>query len=188
MFRNNNIKSASIIILSIFWMFTLSCDSIKGMLGGNKMSIKIRSSAFEEGGMIPKKYSCDGQDVSPQLSWSAPPKGTESIAIVCDDPDAPGGVWVHWVIFNISPDVTELDENLPPDKSFPDGSIHGKNDFGKLGYGGPCPPGGTHRYYFKLYALDTMLNLHPGITKKELVQAMQGHILAESHLLGKYER
>lgn len=152
------------------------------------MEIKMKSTAFGEGGMIPKKYTCDGEDVSPPLSWGPVPGGTKSLALICDDPDAPMGTWVHWVLFNLPPNIQELPENIPPQKMLENGAKHGITDFRRLGYGGPCPPGGTHRYYFKLYALDTEINLDAGITKKQLLKAMEGHILAEGQLMGKYKR
>ncbi|MCF6154904.1 MAG: YbhB/YbcL family Raf kinase inhibitor-like protein [Candidatus Brocadia sp.] len=152
------------------------------------MEIKMKSTAFGEGGMIPKKYTCDGLDISPPLSWTSVPEGTKSLALICDDPDAPMGTWVHWVLFNLPADVQELPENIPPQKILANGARQGITDFRKIGYGGPCPPGGTHRYYFKLYALDTEINLEAGSTKKQLLEAMEGHILAEGQLMGKYKR
>ena len=152
------------------------------------MAITLTSTAFAEGAMIPRKYTCDAEDISPELSWSGAPQGTRSLALICDDPDAPVGNWVHWVIFNIPVDVTALPAGVPADATLKNGARHGKNDFRKLGYGGPCPPGGTHRYYFKLYALDTVVNLESGSTKAQLLAAMQGHILAEGQLMGKYRR
>jgi Raf kinase inhibitor-like YbhB/YbcL family protein len=156
--------------------------------GGATMALTITSAAFKESGMIPKRCTCDGSDVSPDLSWSGVPEGTRTLALICDDPDAPMGTWVHWVLFNIPPDVTSLPEGVPAQKTLPNGARHGQNDFRKFGYGGPCPPGGTHRYYFKLYALDTAFNLEAGIAKSRLVDAMKGHILAEGQLMGKYRR
>ena len=152
------------------------------------MEIKMESTAFNEGGMIPKRYTCDGTDISPPLSWTSVPNGTKSLALICDDPDAPMGTWVHWVLFNIPSDMKELPEGVPLQKKLENGAIQGINDFHKIGYGGPCPPGGTHRYYFKLYALDTEMNLEAGITKAELLKAMEGHILAEGQLMGRYTR
>lgn len=152
------------------------------------MEIKIKSTAFEEGGMIPKKYTCDGRDVSPPLAWNSVPEGTKSLALICDDPDAVMRTWVHWVLFNIPADTRELSENIPPQKTLTDGAKQGINDFRKIGYGGPCPPGGTHRYYLKLYALDTEINLEAGSTKEQLMRAMEGHILAEGKIMGKYQR
>ena len=158
------------------------------MRGGKKMAIKITSSAFSEGSMIPRQYTCDGEDISPPLAWTGVPEGTKSLAIICDDPDAPMGTWVHWVLFNIPAGIKELPAKVPPEKTIENGASHGRNDFRKFGYGGPCPPGGTHRYYFKLYALDTEINLEPGITKAQLLKAMEGHILAEGQLMGRYKR
>ncbi|RMF57675.1 MAG: YbhB/YbcL family Raf kinase inhibitor-like protein [Calditrichaeota bacterium] len=152
------------------------------------MEIKVTSSAFEEGGLIPSKYTCDGADVSPPLSWTAGPKGTQSFALICDDPDAPMGTWVHWVMFNLPADTLSLDEAVPREKVLPTGAKQGTNDFRRIGYGGPCPPSGTHRYFFKLYALDSTLEAEPGITKAQLLEAMEGHILAEGRLMGKYSR
>ena len=152
------------------------------------MSITIKSSAFNEGEPIPKKFTCDGEDISPELSWDGTPEGTKTFALINDDPDAPGKTWVHWVIFNIPGSATSLPENMPTDKELSDGSRQGTNDFRKIGYGGPCPPGGTHRYYFKLYALDTKLTLKPGALKQELLAAMKGHIVDEGQLMGTYAR
>jgi Raf kinase inhibitor-like YbhB/YbcL family protein len=154
--------------------------------GGEKMEIK--SSAFKEGAMIPGKYTCDNIDISPPLEWSQFPDGTKTFALICDDPDAPMGTWVHWVLFNLPGNILELPENVQKLEVLKNGARQGKNDFGKIGYGGPCPPGGTHRYYFKIYALDKELDFKPGITKKELLKAMEGHILAEGQLMGKYKR
>jgi len=152
------------------------------------MTIKITSSAFTEGSMIPKRYTCDAEDVSPDLAWTAVPDGTKSLALICDDPDAPMGNWVHWVLFNLPPDINKLHAEIPPEETLKNGARHGKNDFGKFGYGGPCPPGGTHRYFFKLYALDTVIKLESGITKAQLLTAMERHILDEGQLMGKYKR
>ena len=152
------------------------------------MAITITSTAFSEGSMIPQNYACDGEDISPPLAWSGVPDGTKSLALICDDPDAPMGTWVHWVLFNIPAHIMELPANISPEKIIQNGAKHGINDFRKFGYGGPCPPGGTHRYYFKLYALDTEINVEAGINKAQLLQAMEGHILAEGQLMGRYSR
>ena len=152
------------------------------------MALVITSSAFSEGGAIPKHYTCDGPDVSPDLAWSGIPDGIASLALICDDPDAPMGTWVHWVLFNIPADADGLAAEIPSDAALENGARHGTNDFRRLGYGGPCPPGGTHRYFFKLYALDTMLELDSGISKAQLLEAMEGHILAEGQLMGTYSR
>jgi len=152
------------------------------------MEIKVTSPAFENEGMIPAKYTCDGEDISPPLQWDAVPEGTRSIALISDDPDAPMGMWVHWVLFNLPADARELKENIPPDKTLPNGAKQGTSDFGRIGYGGPCPPGGTHRYFFKIYALDAELNLQAGARKRDLLKAMEGHILGQGQLMGKYKR
>ena len=150
--------------------------------------MKIESSVFEEGGMIPSKYTCDGENVSPPLTWDGVPDEAKSLALINDDPDAPSGDWVHWVVYNLPPTVTGLLENVPAKEILENGAMHGKTDFGRIGYGGPCPPGGTHRYFFKLYALDTMVDMPYGCTKAELLRAIEGHIIAEARLTGKYSR
>ncbi len=147
------------------------------------MSFLLTSPAFAHEEAIPAQYSCDGDDSSPQLNWTPPPAGTESLALIVDDPDAPMGTWVHWVLYNIPADATGLAASLPEDVG-----VQGKNSWNRLGYGGPCPPSGTHRYYFKLYALDTLLDLQAGATKKDLLSAMGGHILEEAELMGTYTR
>jgi len=152
------------------------------------MEIKITSSAFEDGGLIPAKYTCDGADISPPLQWEAVPEGTKSIALICDDPDAPMGTFVHWVIFGLPAEERELAENIPSDETLPSGAKQGVSDFGRIGYGGPCPPSGTHRYFFKIYALDTEIALAAGASKRELLGAMEGHILGQGQLIGKYKR
>jgi len=157
---------------------------------GKKMeNIEVTSPAFDEGAMIPAEYTADGRDVSPPIVWSPGPEGTKSYVLISDDPDAPMGTWVHWVVYNIPPDVTSLDENVPADKTLPSGAQQGSTDFGRIGYGGPAPPGGTHRYFFKVYALDTVLDdLPTGATKGQVEAAMNGHVLAEGQLMGKYSR
>jgi hypothetical protein len=152
------------------------------------MDIKVKSSAFADGDMIPREYTCDGANVSPPLEWESGPAGCESFAIICDDPDAPVGTWVHWVVYDIPGLVNRLAKAVPPSEMLEDGTVQGKNDFRKIGYGGPCPPPGTHRYYFKVYALDARLKLDPGATKAQLVRAMGGHILAQGELMGRYRR
>jgi Raf kinase inhibitor-like YbhB/YbcL family protein len=160
----------------------------KNQKEANKMDIKITSSAFENEGFIPPKYTCDGSDISPPLQWEGVPEGTKSLALISDDPDAPMGTWVHWVLFNLPADTRELAENIPPDSTLPNGAVQGTSDFGRIGYGGPCPPSGTHRYFFRIYALDTELDLAPGATKADLLNAMEGHTLGEGRLMGKYKR
>ncbi|MBU1076971.1 MAG: YbhB/YbcL family Raf kinase inhibitor-like protein [Spirochaetes bacterium] len=153
------------------------------------MELQISSPSFQDGEMIPAKHTCDGDDLSPALEWSKVPDGTRSIAVICDDPDAPAGEWVHWVLFNLSGNIKRLADGIPADKALPNGAKQGVNDFNRIGYGGPCPPGRTvHRYFFKVFALNTNLELDSGITKFDLIKAMESHILAKGQLTGKYSR
>ena len=151
-------------------------------------TMKIESTAFTADGMIPSLYTCDGQDISPDLHWDAPPTGTQSRALIVDDPDAPGEIFVHWVLYDLPPEIHQLPKAIAPQADLPGGGVQGKNDFGNLGYGGPCPPNGIHRYFFKLYALDRQLGLKSGATKAQLEAAMNGHILAAAELIGRYAR
>ena len=150
--------------------------------------IDVRSSAFGEGDRIPSDFTCDGADMSPPIEWSGVPANTQSFAVIADDPDSPSGDWVHWLVYNLPPSLTQLPAGISEGGSLPSGGLHGRTDFGTLGYGGPCPPRGTHHYFFKVYALDGMLQLKSGATKKELLKAMQEHVLAEGRLMGTYER
>ena len=151
--------------------------------------MRISSSGFEPGAPIPAAFSCDGGNQSPGLQWGEIPVNTRSFALIVDDPDAPRGTWVHWVLFNLPADAVELAPGVPPKPELPSGARQGVNDSGDIGYGGPCPPrGGPHRYYFRVYALDCTLNLPPGINRSDLDQAMAGHILAEATLMGTYQR
>jgi Raf kinase inhibitor-like YbhB/YbcL family protein len=154
------------------------------------MTFQLTSDAFAHGQSIPAKYSCVGKNISPALSWNDPPAGTQSFALIVDDPDAPGRTWTHWVLFNIPADARALAEDLPvTGKNVdPDAIFVGKNSWGDIGYGGPCPPGGTHRYFFKLYALDTAISLLPGATKDQLLKEMDGHILAQTELMGTFSK
>lgn len=153
------------------------------------MSIEITSTAFKAGQSIPKPYTGDGADQSPPLQWSEAPAGAKSIALICDDPDAPRGTWVHWVLFNLPAQARDLEEAVPTTETLANGAKQGKNDFGNIGYGGPAPPRGkAHRYFFKLYALDVALDLPSGATKAQLEAAMKGHVLAEGQLMGTYQR
>ena len=152
------------------------------------MPFELTSTVFAPGESIPRKYTCDGEDISPPLRWSDPPQDTRSFALIADDPDAPRGTWVHWVLYNLPAETRALPEAVPPDADLPDGSRHGQNTWPRLGYGGPCPPSGTHRYFFKLYALDTVLDLKSGASKKALARAMQGHVLDQAELMGLYSR
>lgn len=153
------------------------------------MALSITSDAFDEGESIPTRYTCDGADVSPPVRWTVVPEKTRSLALIADDPDAPAGTWVHWVIYGISPDRQELPEDVPPSHEVMGGARQGENDFRNPGYGGPCPPpDGAHRYFFKLYALDGDPGLEAGATKPELLDAMEGHVLAEARVMGRYRR
>ena len=161
---------------------------------GETSSIELTSDAFAPGQPIPPKHACTGdassslKDISPALAWGEPPAGTQSFALIMDDPDAPGGTWVHWVIFNIPASARVLPESMPTDETLPDGGMSGNNSWGRTGYGGPCPPSGTHRYFFKLYALDEMLAISAGAGKGELEKAMVGHILAQGELMGTFSK
>lgn len=173
--------SRGLIILFVFFITLI--------LGGNAMALELKCSAFSDGGNLPSKYTCDGNgDYSPPLSWTGAPAGTKSFALISDDPDAPAGTWVHWLMWNIPATTSTLKENFDKSPTLPDGTRQGINDGRRSGYGAPCPPSGTHRYYFKLYALDTTLDLPPTTTKTSLQSAMQGHILEQSQIMGKYSR
>lgn len=152
------------------------------------MALELRSPAFDDGDEVPVEYTCDGDDVSPALEWSGEPEGTETFALIMDDPDAPVGTFVHWVAYDIPASASGLPRSAPAETVLPTGGTHGANSWDRLGYGGPCPPDGTHRYFFKLYALDASLGLDPGATKKAVLDAMDGHVLEESRLMGKYTR
>ena len=174
-----------------FFMAALSPGAERNPTKKDKgtMSIKLVSSAFAEGQPIPRQHTCDGEDFSPPLHWSELPAGTRSLALICDDPDAPVGTWVHWVLYGLPATVTELPAKIPATETLPNGARQGLNDFHRVGYGGPCPPPSRpHRYFFKLYALDTELTLKPRSTKKDVLRAMEGHILAEGQLMGTYKR
>jgi Raf kinase inhibitor-like YbhB/YbcL family protein len=167
-----------------------------------RLTIALHSSRFANDGKIPKAYTCDGSDQSPPLEWSGIPQSARALALICDDPDAPAGTWSHWVVFNLPVQIKGLKEGVPPDDTVPVATMEGsdpaakdllparqgKNDFGKVGYGGPCPPSGTHRYFFRLYALDTALDLNSTATRTDVFKAIEGHILAEGRLIGQYQR
>ncbi|MGH9863161.1 MAG: YbhB/YbcL family Raf kinase inhibitor-like protein [Candidatus Acidiferrales bacterium] len=153
------------------------------------MTLELKSPAFSPGGDIPKKFTCDGPDLSPALSWTDPPVGTQSFTLIVDDPDAPVGTWVHWVFYDLPPSARSLPEARPKTSDLEGGARQGRNDFGRIGYGGPCPPPGPpHRYFFKLYALSAELGLKPGATKADVEKAMKGKILAQAELMGRYKR
>lgn len=152
-------------------------------------NMEISSQAFKKGEPIPSRYSCDEKNISPPLRWAKVPQGTQSFALIADDPDAPGGTWVHWVLYDLPATAAELPEDLSKGQYLPNGAKQGLNDFKHLGYGGPCPPPGKpHRYYFKLFALDKTVELKPGATKKDVEKAMEGHILGQAQLMGTYKR
>ena len=153
------------------------------------MNLELTSTAFQEGESIPREFTGDGQNSSPPLKWNEPPKGTKSLALVCEDPDAPKGTFTHWVAFNLPPESRELSAGVPTEPTLANGTIQGINDMGRIGYAGPAPPSGKkHHYSFKLYALDSKLNLKPGATTNAVEQAMKGHVLARAELMGRYGR
>ena len=153
------------------------------------MAFTMISSSFGNGADIPRKHTCEGQDLSPALAWNDPPPATQSFALIADDPDAPAGTWVHWVAYNIPAGTRQLGEGVPGAGEMPGGGLQGINDFRKAGYGGPCPPPGKpHRYFFRLYALDSTLGLKPKVARKDVEQAMKGHVLAQAELMGRYKR
>lgn len=156
---------------------------------GATMAFSLNSSQWKEGDAIPQQFTCDGADVSPPLEWSGAPEGTRSFSLVTEDPDAPGGTFFHWLIYDLPAGAHGLPENVSPQKELSDGSRQGRNSFGRIGYGGPCPPRGpAHRYFFHLYALDKKLDLPPGASRDQLDRAMKGHVLAETKLMGRYQR
>jgi Raf kinase inhibitor-like YbhB/YbcL family protein len=167
------------LLLSINGFFSIAlCKEDNKMAG-----FKITTAAFDHEGNIPSRYTCDGIDINPPLKIDHIPSSAKSMALIVDDPDAPSKTWVHWVAWNIDPKITEIKEN-----SVPIGAVQGLNDFRKHNYGGPCPPSGTHRYYFKIYALDTMLDLGNNAEKPDLEKAMKGHIIGQAELMGRYKR
>ena len=158
------------------------------LMGAEELTMQLASSAFQEGQSIPTLYTCQGKGISPPLRWSGAPSATKSFALISEDPDAPGGTWVHWVLWNLPPSSMALEQSVPTDRRLKNGTYQGYNDFRRVGYGGPCPPSGTHRYFFTLYALDTTLDLKRNSSKTELLAAMKGHILAQATLMGTYQR
>lgn len=148
----------------------------------------LYSPEFLTGTFIPFKYTCDSKNISPPLTWEDPPDETQSFTLIVSDPDAPNGTFIHWVFYNLPANLRQLPEDIPPQDTLADGSFQGKNDFNQVGYGGPCPPDGTHRYFFKLYALAQPLNVAPGANKEEVLQAIEGHVLDAAELMGLYGR
>lgn len=183
----------SMMAVPVLLMPIVSCGSSashsKHVRDSSPSGFGIESPAFEQGGMIPSRYTCSGEDVSPALRWTAPPAGTRSLVLIAEDPDAPGGVWTHWVVYNLPAGVREMPGNVPKRDNAPGGGLQGRNSFGRIGYGGPCPPPGhAHRYFFRLYALDMVLSLKAGATKQEVLEAAKGHILAQAHWMGRFKR
>ncbi|MEJ2372153.1 MAG: YbhB/YbcL family Raf kinase inhibitor-like protein, partial [Gemmatimonadales bacterium] len=159
------------------------------MEGEAMMSIRLTSDGFTHGGEVPRRYTCDGEDLSPPLSWEGVPEGAVSLALIADDPDAPAGTWVHWVLYGLDAATRALPEAVPTDENVLDGAKQGHNDFRRIGYGGPCPPpNGAHRYFFTIYALSDKMHLDAGATKAELLRAMEGKVLAQGQLMGTYRR
>jgi Raf kinase inhibitor-like YbhB/YbcL family protein len=192
------VKLISVLVLAASWFAALRSGpiavaaesvSLTPSQGARNMAFAMSSTSFQNGGDIPKKFTCDSADISPELSWTEPPAGTQSFTLIADDPDAPAGTWTHWVLFNVQPAARNLPEGVSKIDELPDGARQGRNDFHKIGYNGPCPPPGKpHRYFFKLYALDRKLDLKPATSKQEVEQAMQGHILGTGERMGKYQR
>ena len=177
-------KIFGLFLVGVLW----TALPVFGQAEDNIGKIEVRSSAFGEGDRIPSDFTCGGADMSPPIEWSGVPAQAQSLAIIADDPDALAGDWVHWLIYDLPPSLTQLPAGISAEEKLSIGGFQGRTDFGKLGYQGPCPPIGEHRYFFKVYALDAMLRLKPGVSKQVLSQAMQGHILAEGVLMGKYDR
>lgn len=177
-------------ILLLWILLVSACTSNAAPTSEVDMALELKSDAFVNGQSIPAKYSCTGKNISPALTWSEPPAGTQSFALIVDDPDAPMGTWVHWVLYNIKADRRSLQEDLPvTGKNIdPNAVFVGKNSSGNIGYDGPCPPSGTHRYYFRLYALDTTIGLLPGATRDKILREMEGHILAQGELMGTFSK
>lgn len=178
-----------VLLAAVVALAIVSCEQPAPRDEGGEMSISVSSKAFKHEEGIPRKYTCDGENLSPPLSWGPLPGNTKSVALIVDDPDAPAGVFTHWVLFNLPPDVSELPEGLPGREKLENGALQGQNGFRKTGYGGPCPPKGSpHHYYFTAYALDSVVDVQAGASKKELLDAMSGHVLGRGQLVGVYER
>jgi len=183
------IGKAALVALSLLALLLSMDAAANQQKGGKAMAFEMKSAAFAQSADVPRKFTCDGQDVSPELSWREPPKSTQSFALIMDDPDAPVGTWVHWVLYDLPGTTRSLPEGVPKERELAGGARQGNNAWNRTGYGGPCPPPGpAHRYFFKLYALDSKTNLKPGATKAELEKEMQGHILAQAELMGRYKR
>lgn len=184
---------ASALALSVLLLAVPSCGRSSGGLEPPQDSqgtvFQVESLAFKAGGEIPKKFTCEGEDISPALRWTHPPRGTQSFALIAEDPDAPSGTWVHWVVYDLPGSLRELPDDVPKQRALPGGGAQGRNDFGRIGYGGPCPPpGSAHHYFFKLYALGTTLRPRTGATKEEVLKAARGHILGVAQFVALFKR
>ncbi len=177
------------LVMGLAYAVITGCNgNIDSQLPKLEPTIQLQSSAFTANASIPEEYTCDGKDHSPALSWNTLPAQTQSLVLIVDDPDAPGGTFVHWVLYNLSPQTTQLPAGIAPSPQGPENSIQGKNGFGRIGYRGPCPPSGQHRYFFKIYALDQKLELKPGAKKRDVILAIKDHIIATGELIGQYSR
>jgi len=178
-----------LIVTGIGLFLRVPASLAQSTLKGKTAAMQITSPAFANAETIPDRFTCKGADVSPAVAWEGLPAGTISLALIFDDPDAPMGTWVHWIAYDIPAGRKGLPENVPGSRNeIAGGGLQGTNSWGRIGYGGPCPPSGTHRYYFRLYALDTMLGLQPGATKSQVAAALEGHVLGEAELMGRYSR
>ena len=185
-------RTASLLVLLALGLCLLATGRRAALGAGQQApakAFKLETSSFLPGDDIPRKFTCEGPDVSPALTWTEPPAGTKSFALIADDPDAPRGTFVHWVVYNLPATARRLSEATPGNDEMSGGGRQGMNDFPMSGYAGPCPPPGKyHRYFFRLYALDTVLNLKSGATRQELDRAMKGHVLAEAEVMGRFRR
>lgn len=176
-----------IIVLTVLFVYSVFCFAAGS--GSQQVKIDVSSKAFDQGGMIPKKFTCSGANISPPIRWTGVPGGTKSFALICNDPDAPSGNWIHWIVYNIPPDMRSLPGAYTKQARQKDGTMQAKNSFNMPGYGGPCPPSGTHRYFFSVYALDTVLDIDPDRANyMQIVSAMQKHILGFGQTMGKFKK
>lgn len=174
----------------IFLVLNLTVFNISDLpdIKETKMEITIESRDFKEGEPIPSKFTCEGSNISPQLSWTCETEGVKTYVLIVEDPDSPSGNFTHWIVYNIPSRVNSLMQNSTPTKNVPDEILMGTNDFGRIGYGGPCPPSGIHRYFFRMYGLNTAVHLDSGATKREVLKKMEGHIIARGELMGTYQK
>jgi hypothetical protein len=182
-------RTPAVLLPVIFVVFALVVPAEARGQKGSSSKLELKTTSFTPGGFIPKRFTCEAANVSPALAWTDPPPGTRSFAIIEDDPDAPSGTFVHWLVYDLPAAYRRLPEGLSTNEQLPGGERQGTNDFSRTGYAGPCPPPGRpHRYFIRLYALDVKLDLRPAATRKELEAAMQGHILAQAELMGRFQR